>query len=126
MSKRKLLILLMTMLLLFLNASSQDTVTCVHDQFMEANPQLKFQSLLNGYGTKYYRKTNPNLVFYPKPQPDPPCDICMTINPSCFKSRYALPIIVHIVAKQNDTVIGQGSNIPETQVYNAIANLIKQ
>ncbi|MCZ2129277.1 MAG: hypothetical protein LC109_03320 [Bacteroidia bacterium] len=81
---------------------------------------------LISYGAKRWRERNPNFVFYPKPQPAPPCSICMTIDPNCFKSRYALPVIVHIVAKPGDTAVGQGSNIPDAQVYNALASLNRQ
>lgn len=125
--KKKVMLLLVAMLLPFLNGTAQDTFTCAHDlmlqQQMEANPRLGNISQIISYGTKRFREKNPNLQFYPKPQPAPPCSNCMTIDPTCFKSRYALPVIVHIVAKPNDTIVGQGSNIPDAQVYNAIDDL---
>ncbi|MBX2985167.1 MAG: hypothetical protein KF882_04300 [Bacteroidia bacterium] len=128
--KRKVQLILMAMLLPFFNGTAQDTFTCVHDLMLEqqkqANPHLGDMPQLISYGAKRWRERNPNFVFYPKPQPAPPCSICMTIDPDCFKSRYALPVIVHIVAKPGDTTAGQGSNIPNSQVYNALAALNRQ
>lgn len=122
----------MAMLLPFLNSTAQhsDSFACAFDtllyQHKQEDPRLQRKFNAIDYGVKRFREQNPNLAFYPKPQPAPPCSICMTIDPNCFKSRYALPVIVHIVAKPGDTAVGQGSNIPDAQVYNALASLNRQ
>jgi len=130
--KRKLQVLLMAMLLPLFNIKGQDSVSCVHDQFLQEYQDSNLRkgdiSKIISYGTKRFREKNPDLQLYPKPMPAPapPCEICMTIDPSCFKSKYALPVIVHIVAQTGHTTIGENSNIPDDQVYNALAALNKQ
>jgi hypothetical protein len=129
--KRKLHILLMAMLLPLLNSNlfAQDSIPCLFDTLLQQQKaeDPKLQKKLNAmdYGVRYFREDNPNLNFYPKPQPAPPCDMCMSIDPSCFKNKYALPVLVHIVHLSSDT-LGQNSNIPDGQVYDAIATLNKK
>jgi hypothetical protein len=114
--KRKLHILLMAILLPLLNGSmyAQDSIPCLFDtllyQQIQANPKLQNQLNAMDYRVRLFREQNPNLHFYPKPQPEPPCDMCLLMmDAGCAKTKYVLPVIVHIVAKPGDTILGQGS-----------------
>jgi hypothetical protein len=129
--KNKNLLLLSVFLLSLLNVNAQhnDTFDCAFDSLMqadmEANPKLKSMQKAHLYNAQRFRQNNPNLKFYPKPQPES-CDICLfglEADSGCFKSRYALPVIVHIIHLPTDSVIGSGSNIPSSQVHDAIATL---
>ena len=55
--------------------------------------------------------------------PPSPCFSCFTTGSSCAKATYILPIVVHVIHLQGDTVIGKGSNISYAQIRNAIERL---
>lgn len=130
--KRKLHILLMAMLLPLLNSSmyAQDTIPCLFDTILQqqilANPKIQKQLNAMDYGVRYFREENPNLHFYPKPQPEPPCDVCLLMDAGCATTKYVVPVLVHIVHLTADNTIGTGSNIPNDQVFQAMETLNKQ
>ncbi|MCZ2129274.1 MAG: hypothetical protein LC109_03305 [Bacteroidia bacterium] len=125
--KRKLLILLMTIFLPFLKGQSQH-YHCAHDSLIQIrNQQNPHIDKWENERIKDFKKYNPEIPNYPKPQPQPDCDMCpLSIDPECVHTKYMLPVLVHIVAQPGHTTIGQNSNIPESQVLNAIATLNKQ
>jgi hypothetical protein len=119
--KRKLQVLLMAVLVPLFNINGQDSVSCVHDHFLQefqdSNSRKGDISNIISYGAKRFREKNPDLQLYPKPQPATPCEMCMTIDPSCFKSKYALPVIVHIVAQTNITNIILNRELPIQNIF---------
>jgi hypothetical protein len=57
------------------------------------------------------------------PNPGSPCFNCFVVEPNCPKAKYVLPIVVHVVHRPSDTVIGASSNIKLEQIENAIDRL---
>lgn len=100
--KRKVNLLLMAILLPFFNSTAQDTSFCGHNIMKEANPEWSKTSQSIAHGTKRFREKNPNLHFYPKPMPAPPCSTCMTIDPSCFK--LSMPCLLLCILLQNKMI----------------------
>ncbi|MDA0943188.1 MAG: M43 family zinc metalloprotease, partial [Bacteroidetes bacterium] len=52
-----------------------------------------------------------------------PCFNCFVVEPNCPKTKYVLPIVVHVVHRPSDTAIGDSSNIKLEQIENAIDRL---
>lgn len=128
--KRKVHLFLMAMLLPLLNVNAQsNSFSCGTDSLfakaLQDNPSLVYLKNSIKQNAKLYRQHNPNIQLPPKPMPPPSCDMCMTIetDPGCFKARYILPVIVHIVHYEAYSIKGVGSNISDTQVYQAIRTL---
>ncbi len=113
--------------LLVLNLNGQHH-HCAHDSLLQLrNQQYPHIDEWENEQIKEFKKYNPILPNYPKPQTPPDCEICpLDIDPECVHTRYMLPVLVHIVAQPGHTTIGSQSNIPESQVLNAIATLNKQ
>ena len=130
--KRKLHILLLAMLLPLLNSNvhAQDTIPCLFDtilqQHIQGNPKLQNELKYMDFRVRHFREQNTNLHFYPKPQPEPPCDMCFMMDAGCATTKYVVPVLVHIVHLTSDNTIGTGSNIPNEQVDQAMVTLNKQ
>jgi len=62
------------------------------------------------------------LNLYPTPNPVP-CENCLQIAPSCFKAKFIIPVVVHVVHLPTDSTVGYNSNISEAQINSQMASL---
>jgi hypothetical protein len=135
MKKRFILLFSCLLLLSFKNSKAQDTTNfycgtdSLHKLFLQQNPKAKDVIERNHYQIRQFRKTNPNLKFYPKPMPVlDPCPECLGLfnaDSICLKTRFVLPVVVHVIHSLADTIVGTNSNISESHVIQAMESLNK-
>lgn len=116
--KIKNLLLLTVFLLLFVKGQGQH-YQCIHDSLLhirkQQNPHIdKWEN----EKINEFKKYHPEFPNYPKPQPQPDCEMCpLNIDPECVHTQYMLPVLVHIVAQPGHTTIGQNRPIARRYLY---------
>jgi hypothetical protein len=102
--KIKTLLILTFFLLPLLKGQSQHH-HCAYDSLLQLrNQQYPHIDKWENEQIKEYKKYNPDIPNYPKPQTPPDCEMCLwDIDPECVHTRYMLPVLVHIVAQPGHT-----------------------
>jgi hypothetical protein len=128
---KKLLFTFFILPILNIYAAEPDSTqfNCGFDMFLDSqmlDPEFAaFQKRMDFYIQKHIQQ-GLFVPQFPKPMPQ---DIELFTNncDSCFgnQSLYLIPVVVHIVHRPSDSVIGTGSNISNAQVYNSILELNK-
>ncbi|MEN9702046.1 MAG: hypothetical protein RIR55_1388, partial [Bacteroidota bacterium] len=117
--------LLVILPLLWIATAAGQSAPCWYDSLRLKNfgskPKLKQDEDLFYYRLNKWREKNViNLDTKPMYVP---CSTCLTVNPSGFRAKYIIPVVVHIVHRPSDNSPGDSSNIVNEQVEDQIANL---
>lgn len=117
--------LLMILPLLWIVTAAGQGTPCWYDSLrlrsFDSSSKLKQDENLFYYRLNKWREKN-TIQYYPK-QMYVPCSSCLTIDPTGFKAKYIIPVVVHIIHRPSDPSPGDSSNITDGQVKDQIANL---
>ncbi|MDI1234685.1 MAG: hypothetical protein PSX81_10415 [bacterium] len=109
--------------LLLLNFSVKaQTDTCgtnVSEQAIRALDSFRYDGRMLNFRqvVKYYRSQNPTGSHLPNPSVTPPCSTCIVTGPNCPKTKFVIPVVVHVVYNNSTT------NIADAQIEHQIEEL---
>lgn len=97
---------------------------CAHDSLILRQPG--YSSFYEEFSKrlKDWRASHPDTVFLPNPTGSGGSGYDLYIDPGCPKVKYIVPVVFHIVHGSGEQP-GQGSNITDAQVQNALDEMNK-
>jgi hypothetical protein len=115
-------VLLLILPLLWIAGAVGQTTPCWYDSLrlslFVTNPKAQQDEDLFYYRLNKWRNKN-TLNLYPTPMPAN-CGGCLQILPTCFKAKFIIPVVIHVVHRSVDNTIGIGSNISVNQIQNQL------
>lgn len=108
----KKLVLLILPLLWIAGAAGQ-SIPCWYDSLRlktySTIPKSKEKEDLFYYRLNQWRGANQLNLYHTPVRPQ--CGICLVTDPVCFKAKFIIPVVFHVVHLSADNSIGTGSNI---------------
>lgn len=120
---RKSILAMVLLLMSFINLKGQ-TRGCAHDSLILKKPS--YNNFYEDFSKrlKDWRAGHPDTVFLPNPTGSGGSGSDLYIDPGCPRVKYIVPVVFHIVHGSGEQP-GQGSNISDAQVQNALDEMNK-
>lgn len=113
------------LLLLSIGAKAQSDSSCgtnETEQVIRAKDSLRYDGRMFNFRqvVRYYRSQHPSGSYLPNPSVPPTCSTCLVTGPNCPKTKFVIPVVVHVVYNTRNSSV---TNISDAQIAHQIEEL---